>query len=162
MLRLVLAVALLYTVALSALASPLYLSVPSRYIMRAEDFKRHALESRYVNPPYGKDESTRALEIMLQGRVTHDEDDEAPSNPFRPIHVGNRTISMGPGPVKINHTRDLPLPGLLGKDGGPGKDGEASTGSAGSTSGGTVTNNGAVVSDSGAGEHPGLSGKSTV
>ena len=72
--------------ALSALASPLYLSVPSRAIMKAEDFKK-PLDSPYVMPPAPKDASHAALEIMLQGRQLRSEDEGQRANRESSPHV---------------------------------------------------------------------------
>ena len=79
------------------------------------------------------------------------------------MHVGNRTIPMGPGPAMINRTRQLgPRPVVV--PGGrvtQGRDGVSRSGSAGSAEGGTVTNNGTVTNSGGASQ-PGLPGTSTV
>lgn len=75
MLRLTLAAAILSAVALSTYASPLYLSMPSRYVFKAEDYKKNDLDSLFVAPQSSKDASNRALELMLQGRAIRDDDD---------------------------------------------------------------------------------------
>ncbi|GJE91298.1 hypothetical protein PsYK624_074470 [Phanerochaete sordida] len=149
---------------LSALASPLYLSVPSRYILKADDFKNSAVDSPFDRaPPSANDAGHKALEIMLQGRALRDEDEnERPvPNPFRPMHIGNRTITMGPGPAMINRTRPVPIISPGGRF-GEGRDGAGRSGSSGSAEGGTVTNNGTDVSNSGGAGRPGLPGTSTA
>ena len=85
MLRLLLAASLLSLTASSAIAAPLYLSVPSRYILRAEDFKKNDLDSPWVAPSFAKDVGSRVVEILLQGRAIRDED-EGPNRTFKVLY----------------------------------------------------------------------------